>query len=131
MSIESFKDCLRYSIRNPEVVTIGGGEFASKTLVDVLAALDDYAPLKHELELLKATNATNAIERANAERERFQARAERDAAHRREGVAVHNLEAQRERLERLEAIAAAVGACRAFDVSAPILQAFIDLDAHK
>lgn len=156
MSVESFTACLRYSIRNPEVVTIGGGEFPSRTLADVLAALDavdDREALRLECERLRGSKerfrleSVAANEEANAlkiERdtatqqadalnlELIQARKERDAAYRVRDAATGALRqceraevAANARLDALEALATAVGETRAFDVSAPILQAFI------
>lgn len=139
MGIASFKASLRYAVRNRQTVTIGGGEYPAAELVDVLAALDcidDREALRLECERLRGSKERFRLEAvaANGEadvlkRELVQARKERDAAHRR--ALIHQGDSQRlgARLEGLERVATAIGQCRAFDVSAPILQAFIRLDA--
>lgn len=128
MGIESFKASLRYAVRNRQTVTVGGGEYSAPEIQAVLAALDDVERIGRDLaeETGRAVVAEVLAESRAAEIQ--QARNERDAAHRARLEASDALRAQGGRLEGLERLKAAVGSCRAFDVSPPILQAFIRLD---
>lgn len=75
-ALKSFTANVRHAVNNPRMpVTIGGGSFNRDELRDVLAVLDDYPTIAHDLALLKSTNAANATARANLEADLKEARA--------------------------------------------------------
>jgi hypothetical protein len=148
MTIESFKSALRYSVRNPEVVTIGGGEFSSKVLLDVLELLDSVTAteiantaLRRECEALRGGKERFRLEAETANAEANGLKRDLDAARkalreceRAEVAATAEIEqARAERdashvarldAERLRPLARAIGQCRALDVPAAVLAAY-------
>lgn len=64
-TVEMFAANLGHAIRHNETGTVGGGSFTTSELSAVLAALNAGVVAARDLEVLTATNATNASARAS------------------------------------------------------------------